>query len=182
MAGWTPPSTWVDGPLTAAELNEQVRDNLLAANPPAVIKGVDESLNLSAVLQNDNELAYAIADTGVFIFDLYLLATSAANAAGDIQVGFTFPTGTLNLWNFGPDVGLASGNVQTGQWGGGASVASGSAFNSYGLSTNTIGIHLHGSFVATATGTLQFQWAQAASNGNNTTVKAGSHLIVVQKS
>lgn len=178
--GWTAPRTWVAAEVvTAAIMNTHVRDNLNALNG-YVRKTADESVTSSTTLQNDDHLLYTIGATGTYVFDLYLLATSAANAAGDLGVGFTFPTGTMYLGGIGPDTGLASGTVQTGQWGANNAYTTGALFNVYGLSTSTLDIRLHGLFVATATGTLQFQWAQQASNANASTVKAGSHLVVKQ--
>lgn len=182
MAGWTAPATWAAGALTAAQLNEQVRDNFLAVNPPAITKAADESLNLSAVLQNDNELSYAIADTGVFDIEAGLVVTSAANAAGDFSVGFSFPTGTLNLFGHGPDISLASGNIGTTHHGVVLGATSGTSALAFGCSTTASFILIKARFTATATGTLQLMWSQQASNANNTTVKAGSYLTVRQAS
>jgi len=179
MAGWTTPRTWVAAEVvTAAEMNAHVRDNLNAING-FVRKTADESVTSSAVQQNDDHLLYAIPAVGTYVFDLYLLALSAANAAGDLQVGFSFPTGTFYLTGFGADAGLASGSVQTGAWGS-APITSGAAALTYGLSTTSNSIHLHGLFIATATGTVQFQWSQSVSNASASTVKTGSHMLVRQ--
>ena len=177
---WTTPRTFVTAEVeTASIFNTHLRSNLNAING-FVRKTADESVTSSAVLQNDDHLLYTISAAGTYVFDVILVGTSAANAAGDIAVGFTFPTGTLHLIGQGPDIGLASGNVQTGQWGAGLSIASGATFNGYGLSTNNVGIWLHGILIATATGTLQLQWAQNTSNASASTVKSGSHMVVKQ--
>jgi hypothetical protein len=179
VAGWTTPWTAVSGELTAAKWNEQVRDNLTAL-VGRVRKTADESLNLSAVLQNDNHLVYTIADTGTFEIDVYLAVTSAANAAGDFTVGFSFPTGTLDMFGQGPDISLASGNIGTTHHAVTLGATSGSSAFAFGCSTTAAFIRLHAEFTASATGTLQLMWAQQASNANNTTVKAGSHMLVRQ--
>lgn len=177
--GWTSPRTWVAGEKPpAATLNAHIRDNFNAING-FVRKTADESVTSSTVLQNDNELLYTIGATGSYVFDMYLAVTSAANAAGDINIGFTFPTGTLYLWGPGTDPALASGTIASGKFASGA-VTSGTAWQDFGVSTTGSGFNVHGLFIATGTGTLQFQWAQFASNANATTVKAGSHLIVKQ--
>lgn len=146
--------------------------------PITTIKAADESVTSSTTLQNDDELSATIPAVGTYVFDLFIYATSAANAAGDIKIGFTFPTGSLRFSGIGPDVGLASGSVQAGQWFVHLSAASGTSAINFGLSTATVGIRIHGLFVASATGTLQVQWAQDSSNANASTVKAGSHLVV----
>ena len=178
--GWTSPRTWVASEVvTAALLNQHVRDNLNALNG-YVLKTADESVTSSTTLQNDDHLLYTIGATGTYVFDLHLWALSAANAAGDIAVAFSFPTGTLHFQGQGPDPSLASGSVQTGEWKAVLSATSGTTAISYGLSTNLVGIHIHGHLVATATGTLQTMWAQVGSNASATTVKAGSHMTVRQ--
>ena len=177
--GWTNPRTWVAGEKpSAATLNAHIRDNLNALNG-FVRKTVDESITSSTAVQNDNELVFTIGATGTYVFDLYLLVTSAANAAGDIQVGFSFPTGTLNLWGPGTDPALGSGTIASGKFAA-SGATSGTFWNDYGVSTTASGFNIHGLLQATATGTLTFQWAQFASNANATTVKANSHLIVKQ--
>jgi hypothetical protein len=180
VAGWTAPATFVSGELTSAQMNEQVRDNFLALNPAPISKFADESLNLSTVLQNDNELAYTIADTGTFEFDVFLAVTSAANAAGDIAVGFSFPAGFVNFFGIGPDVSLASGNIGTAHFGTALGATSGTTALAFGCSTATAYVRINGIFTATAAGTLQLMWAQSSSNANNTTVKAGSFMRVRQ--
>jgi hypothetical protein len=177
---WTTPRTFVAGEIeTAAIFNAHLRSNLNAING-FVYKTADQLVTSSAVLVNDTHLLYAISAAGKYVIDVFLYATSAANAAGDLGVGFTFPTGTFYLGGEGPDIGLASGTVQTGQWGSNIAYASGAIFNVYGLSTSVNYIHLHALYVATATGTLQFQWAQQASNASASTLKAGSHMLVKQ--
>jgi hypothetical protein len=157
--------------VTAAQLN--------ALNGYAV-KTADQSVTSSTTLVNDTHLSYAIAATGTYVFDLCLFGVSAANAAGDIAVGFTFPTGTLHVGAHSLDGSLASG--ATGTFGAGAllSATSGVSTIIMGLSTTTTLMLLRGIFVATATGTLCLQWAQASSNASASTLKAGSHMLVRQ--
>lgn len=177
---WTSPRTWVAGEKpSAATMNLHIRDNLNALNG-YVAKTADQSITSSTVQTNDTHLLYTIGATGTYVVDVYLWALSAANAAGDLNVGFSFPTGTFSLQGFGPDVGLASGTVQTGSWFANSAITTGVAALSFGLSTGQVGIHLHGLFVATATGTLRLQWAQFASSGSASTLKSGSHMLVRQ--
>ena len=143
-----------------------------------ILKNADESVTSSTVLQNDDALLATIGATGTYAFDLYLFASSAANAAGDLSVGFTFPTGTMYFGASGPSVNLASGSQDVAEWIQRLSAVSGTTTVNFGLSTTITRSHIHGLFIATATGTLQTQWAQFASNANASTVKAGSHLIL----
>ena len=182
MAGWTTPRTWVaSAGVTAAEMNAHVRDNLNAING-FVRKTADESVTSSTTLQNDDHLLYTISAAGTYVIDVQLFALSAADAAGDIKVGFTFPTGTFLLTGAGPHNSLASGSNVVGEWTG-ATLTSGTTTIPYGLSANgtiPLGIRLRGIFIATATGTLQLQWAQVASNASASTVKANSFMTVQQ--
>lgn len=177
---WTAPRTWVTGEVvTAAIMNTHVRDNLNALNG-FVAKTADESVSSSAVLQNDDHLFYTIGATGTYIIDCYLIGTSAANAAGDLSVGFSFPTGTLHMSMTGPDAAMASGTIQTGNWFTQLSATSGTSSLPFGLSTIPVIVQVHAILTATATGTLRVMWAQFASNANASTLKAGSHMRVVQ--
>ena len=163
---------------TTAEVVTATKMDQLA--PDVVRKTADESVTSSATLQNDNELFVTIGATGTYLIELTLYALSAANAAGDIKVAFTFPTGTMHFSGWAADSGLASGAIQTGVWVAKLSAISGTDTFDSGLSTAALGINIHGIFTATATGTLQVQWAQLASNANASTVKAGSHMVVRQ--
>jgi hypothetical protein len=143
-------------------------------------KVADQSVTNSTVLVNDLHLSYAIPVVGTYIFDLFLYGVSAANAAGGFRYGFTFPTGTLHYGINVPISTLPSGTSGSGDWAGLLSQASGVAGGIGGLSTNATQHHIHGRFAATATGTLQFQWAQAAANAAASTLKTGSHMLVRQ--
>jgi hypothetical protein len=177
---YTAPRTWIAGEVvTAAMLNQQIRDNLLALNG-YVLKGSDESRTSTIALSADAALSYTIAAAGTYLVDLYLWATSAANAAGDISLGFSFPAGTMHMAGQAASGGLASGSAATGEWAGKLSLTSSSTSSNYGLSTSIVGIHVHGILIATGTGTLQLVWAQRASSASASTVKAGSHMTVRQ--
>lgn len=180
--GWTSPRTWVTSEVvTAALMNTHIRDNLNAING-FVRKTADESVTSSTTLQNDDHLLFSIGATGTYVMDWFLIGTSAANAAGDLNVAWTFPTAsTATAFGMGPDISLASAGVSTGQWSANAvTLTSGTLYNSYGLSTFNLSIWLHTMFVFTATGTVQLQWAQNASNANASTLKAGSHATMRQ--
>lgn len=178
---WVAPRTWVASEVvTAAIMNQHVRDNLNALNG-YVLKGSDQSITSSTVLTNDTALSLAIPAPGTYIADLMVYATSAANAAGDLNVGFSFPTGTLHYSTPGAlDPSIASGNTGTVTGSAILSATSGTSVIGVGLSTVTFGIHVHAHFVATASGTLQFMWCQNSTSVSASTVKAGSHMTMRQ--
>lgn len=155
-------------PLTAAELNVL---GLYAA------KTADQSVTSSTTLVNDTHLSVALPVVGTYLFDLWLYGASAANAAGDLSVGFSFPAGTCMAGGIGPDVSLASGNAVIGQFGVNTALTSGGVYNAYGLSTGVTLTYLHVNLTVTATGTFQLMWAQSTSNASASTLKAGSHML-----
>lgn len=155
--------------LTAAQLNNLGN---------YVEKSADQSVTSSTTLVNDSQLAVSLPVTGTYLVDVWLYGVSAANAAGGIRYGFSFPTGTLHYGTIVPIASLASGTSGSGDWATQLSATSGVAAGVGGLSTSTTMHYLHGRLSVTATGTLQFMWAQASSNTNASTVKAGSHMLV----
>lgn len=158
--------------LTAAKLN---------AINGYVIKTADQSVTSSTTLVNDTHLSFAIPASGTYIVDAWLYGVSAANAAGDLAVGFSFPAGTFHAGGAGgPDINLASNSIEPGEWLAALSVASGTGVVAFGLSTTVTQSHVHGILIATAAGTLQLMWAQYGSNASASTLKAGSHMRVDQ--
>jgi hypothetical protein len=157
-------------PLTAAQLN---------AINGFVSKTADQSVTSSTTLTNDTHLSFAIPAAGTYLADLYLYVTSAANAAGSIKLGFSFPAGTLHFASDG-GTGMATGTSGSGEWAAALSATSGTTVLNYSVNTGAMYINTHAILTATASGTLRLMWAQIASNVNATTVKAGSHMRVTQ--
>lgn len=157
--------------------------NLVRADIAAVngylVKTTDEIVSASTTLQNDDHLFYTIASTGTYVGELVLWGTSSVNAGGDIKLGFTYPTGTMDLGGIGQDSSLASGTVGTIQSGVFLAGTSPSSSLVYGLSTSNSMLVVKFRLAATATGTLQLQWAQNTASGTST-LKAGSHMTVKQ--
>lgn len=145
-----------------------------------VAKTADESVTSSTALQDDDHLLFSITTGGTYLIDAFLYGVSAANTAGDIAVGFSFPTGTLHFSGRGAHNSLAAGSESTGEWIVRLSATSGTTNIPYGLSTAGVAMHLHASFTATATGTLQLIWGQLASDASASTLKAGSHMTILR--
>ena len=172
---WTAPRTWTDGELvTKAIMDPHVRDNFLATGPHLIVrKSSDESVTSSTVLQNDDALLMAVGVNEVWEVHLHLYVTGGA---GDLQAAWTYPAGgavamrsiapnataTLTFWN--------------------VTAASGTAWGDYDTSTLTTRfITVEGLYIGAGTGgTLTLQWAQAASSGTATIVKANSTLWAVK--
>lgn len=177
---WTTPSTWVaSAVLTAAQLNQQIRDNLTALSDrtQAVYKSADETVNNVVVLQNDDELFFNVVAGQKYIFSVNLIHTSAS-ATPDIAVGFTFPTGTMNWLGTGLDTAAAASTASV-RIAGTAGAASGTSIG-FGVLTSTSGLQITGSYSCTTGGTVRLQWAQNTATVADTTVKAGSSLQAIR--
>ena len=139
-------------------------------NQTLVRKASDESVTSSDVLQNDNELNFAIGANETWIVDAYLIAEFGPT--GQIQVGVNAPAvsslavaATISSPDVAPDYGytdqLTTGIPLT-----------------LALSSTAGFVHVHCTIVCGASGgTFVIQWAQAVSNATPTTVKAGSSLV-----
>lgn len=180
MVAWNTPPTFTAGNVLTGAQMTILGNDLLAING-FVRKTADQSVTSSTVLVNDTHLTYPVV-AGTYVMDWYLIGTSAANAAGDLNVAWTYPTASLaTAFSMGPDISIASAGVSTGQWSANAvTLTSGTLFNSFGLSTFNLSIWLHTMFVFTATGNVQLQWAQNSSSASASTLKTGSHVVVRQ--
>lgn len=131
-----------------------------------VRKSADESLTSNAVLQDDDELLFAIGANEIWVFQFNLLYTTLATP--DIQLAVTAPTGaTCDYAGGGVDVASGAGSTACG---GAITVTAGSA-------TANDPLYLSGTIANGSTaGTVRLQWAQNTSNSNATTVHRGSSL------
>lgn len=187
MTGYSPlliPYPEDDDPFAYTDLAiKAMVDRIDYLLPRDFYKGADESVTSSAVLQDDNDFQFSAVSGEAYEIELYLILSSAANAAGDIKTAWVHPGGTFHMFSQGPDPTLASGSIT------GAvelrvtrSIASGSTLDAFGCSTTRLMVKLHCHYLANASGLVKFQWAQNASNANATTVGAGSHMVVRRKS
>lgn len=123
-----------------------------------VKKATTETVNNSAVLQDDDELKLPVTAGAVVKVDLRLLLTAVG--AGNIQIAFTVPSGTF-YWT---PSGAASATV----------ITTGATTFTVGAGT-TVLAEARGIYVGGATaGNLQLQWAQAIATAANSQVLANS--------
>ncbi|GAA0705427.1 hypothetical protein GCM10010193_70630 [Kitasatospora atroaurantiaca] len=145
-------------------------------------KTADESVTSSTTLQDDNHLTVAVAANAVYEFELMLMAQTAnSDVAGDIKVGFTFPSAaTLHFTGTGPnnaDLSGATSSNSNGEWIARNGATSGSTTIPYGMSGIAIGVLLKGLLITGANaGNLQLQWAQNASDPDALTMLTGSWM------
>lgn len=145
-----------------------------------VRKTSDESVTSSTTLQDDNQLTLAVSANCTYAFRVWIMATDATDANGDIKFAFTFPTGAVcHFSGKGPHSLLASGAFGDGEYIARNTATSGSTVATYGLTTSVIGIELTGLLIVSGTaGNLQLQWAQNSSDANATTVQSGSFMTL----
>lgn len=132
-------------------------------------KTANETVNNSAALQNDDDLFVSVAANGVYQLNMRVQFNSTA--AADFKYGFTFPAGlTMQYTQTVIGVGLTTLNTfeqdetSTPQ-------LEGQAANKAILIVGLV-------VVSGTAGTLQFQWAQNSATAVNTTVNAGSYMML----
>lgn len=178
----TTPRTWVVGEVvTAAMLNTEIRAQFadLLGRFLFAIKTVDEPVTSSTVLQNDDHLFVTLPTTGTYKIDAHLFTGLNTDNAADIAIGFSFPTGTMHFSAVGAHNGITAGSAAQTEWIGRTSAGSGTTTVPLGLSSNsTLGAHIKGTFVATATGLLRLMWAQNGSSAQPSRLLIGSSMEV----
>jgi hypothetical protein len=150
------------------------------SNPIIVRKLADETVNNSAVLQDDDHLLLPVVANARYIFEIQLLLSSP-NGTADWKFGWTFPTGTTMFWG-AQVVGTGSTTL----------VQFGAAFDSQAPTTLwdqatvaaiggaaiTGGFHARGVIRAGGTaGNVKLQWAQNTANASDSKLLADSVLI-----
>jgi hypothetical protein len=135
----------------------------------------------STTLVNDTDLAWPLL-AGTYRIELFVHASSPSDVP-DLRSAWTFVGGTIGSNGrsvFGPGVNTTAAE---GQSAGSVSRASGHGFATavqIGLDAGLSASVLHEDMLVTVTvpGTLQWQWAQGASNANATTVSTASRMYV----
>jgi hypothetical protein len=135
-----------------------------------VRKTLDEAVVSSAVMQDDDQLSFAVGASETWIFDMFLSAW-AGSATPDLKVGFAIPAGATIKWSL---VGT-NGNNGISQFV--IDTASGTLpFQCFGGLPADMAM-IRGMVTTSGTpGTVQLQWAQNTANASATTVQAGSYL------
>lgn len=136
--------------------------------PTFVYKTVDETVNGSDVLQDDDDLVLAVEATGLYRLELRAVQNSGATPA--FKCAFTLPSGAT--WLTGSfDCGSSAANEQFGLMSTTLSGVTGAGANSAVIIHSLI-------LVGSTAGTIQWQWAQNTANASNTIVRAGSSLLL----
>lgn len=128
-----------------------------------VRKTVDEVVNNSSVLQNDDELLFLLPTNSVWGVKLVFAYDTGVTPA--IKVAFSCPSGA--------DFIIANTTDLTVHADCGNEIASGGA----GVGdANIVETQFYGILDVASSGTLQLQWAQNTANASDTTVHAGSYF------
>jgi hypothetical protein len=123
-------------------------DNVIAN--VQVVKLADETINNSAVLQDDDELFFTLDANSEYVVEGHI---DVLSGVVNIQDAFTYPAdATYSL-----QMRVAS-YLQNGYY----------------------SVTIKFSLTTVSAGTLQYQWAQAVADASNTTVLAGSYLSYIK--
>jgi len=133
-----------------------------------VVKSVDETINSSTVLQNDDELTVALDANSSYFAAIFLGFNS--DATPDFKYSFTIPTGALPQ------------KKVNGTWDSSTSASLGNFTATKSVTvanTNSRVMMIEGFVIVQGTaGSLTLQWAQDTSDAANTTVEEGSTIRV----
>jgi len=170
---WTePPRDWTGGELvTEAIMDAHVREQFKATWHLITRKPSDEAVTSSTVLQDDDHLFAPVLANEVWALEWRCLVTGAT--AGDWKIAWTFPGGTFSC-NF-TDV-LSDGTYRFFQLGATASPTG--TLDCAALSTTVPKLQVMPVIYSNggSAGNVQLQWAQNASSGTATTMKANSTI------
>jgi len=149
--------------LDAATIEEE-QDGIRSLAGVFKRKTVDETVNNTAVLQNDDVLFVSVEANAIYSTTLMIHYTSGATP--DLKVALTYPTGLTARWR---QLGYFAAALQSVQ-----STEAGTSALDGGTAWT---VEYKGLVVVGANaGTLQLQWAQNTMNASNTSVLAGSYI------
>lgn len=131
-------------------------------------KTANETVNNLATLQDDDHLTTTIVNGAVYHFDLRLHYTSGTTP--DLKIGWSFPTSTTMAW-----AGVDSDTAGAVRIAGNLSQLSVPAICGSGTDLTA---HYTGIVVAGSSGTFKLQWAQNTLTATNSTIYAGSYLLI----
>ena len=172
-------------PSSGAKLRASVLEALVTeVRPVPAVKAGDTSRNTTTTHTADPDLSVTLPP-GTWRVEFDGTLTSAANAAGDFSYRWAYPSdATMSEGVHGVVDTLASGQVATDMnvAGSSADATSPSAAKNIGASTSVTYFLAVAIVTIVTTGAVVIEWAQASSNANNTTLKAGSTLTATRLS
>lgn len=162
-----------------ALVHQFIRDLATQLDTKTIRKAADETVNNSATLQADNELAFSAVAGETYEGELVLFF-STNNSAIDVKIGFSHPAGTMCFGVVGLDPADAAGTVGDAQVGAIVGGTSGTSFLAVGVGGATLPdacmVRVTFTFVCTVSGTVTLLWAQNTATAADMILKAGSKL------
>ena len=176
-------TTWTaDKLLKGAGVGVDPTEINVPAGPTIVRKIVDEIVNNSITLQNDDHLLLAIGANEVWLIDFYLLCNATSSTTPDIKFGWAYPTGCSIRW--GPAGAGDSTAEET--WGFTNTAGYSNSFSETGVNYHGLAyspsyqgaIHLIALVINGGTaGNVNLQWAQYTATVEDIKVQTNSCLI-----
>ncbi len=161
-----------NGTIAAADLASDLAALIPTRIAPSENKSVS-SANSSTTLVDVPGLSFAVTAGRTYDFDGIVFCSG--DSAGDGKIGVTFPTGTMRCGIGGL---LTSTSSLPGSGGTGEVIdASGESVRVGLVTGSTTPSIIGGTYVCTSSGTVQFQWAQNASNATASVLEATGSRI-----
>ena len=164
-------------PILAADIAAAIAEALAAR---VYVEKTANQIKTNNTLADDNHLFSSVVTSSTYAFELVLFYTTATSATPDMKVALTFPAGCTASWSaVGLETGVATaaGIVALNAWS--EIVTSGSTLARSATNAGTLMMLIKGRIKTTSTaGTLKLQWAQNTTTAENTTLLAGSHMII----
>jgi len=134
-----------------------------------VVKTVDETVNNTTTLQNDDELFFTGTANKTYFLTLDLFLTSSTVA--DINMEFSLPSGATGVWTndlFNSDLPGDTVDITVG--------------DDYATDGNIEHLILHGKIdMGGTTGINNFEWAQQTAEATDSKILKGSSLLVYEE-
>jgi len=144
-------------------------------------KTSDETINNSAALQDDDDLALTVVENTAYTLDAMII--NSASTTSDIQLAFTGPAGASLDWVPRGLSTLAAATV------GEVTLAASVIGDAGALVTGTAGVGTKTTTLVTGllrvgatAGTLQLRWAQGTVDATDCVVHEGSYMVLRQVS
>jgi hypothetical protein len=145
----------------------------------SAVKSANTARSSTTTRTADPHLTLTLRANVSYTLSGLLILSSAANAAGDLNMDFSFPANAVVHWGgVGPNNTITSGSFIGGEFQAQSNqTTSPTGATPYGATTvpNTVLLSGYVAVGATA-GSLTLQWAQQTSNANATTLLIGSWL------
>lgn len=151
-------------------LQAEVLEALITeVRPLGAVKSADQTVNSSTTLTNVTGMSVSVEANAVYLADFDLYYNSGATP--DIKFGLTLPTGATGSWggigyDFTPTL-LAFGPIDIG-----------TALAFGGLAADRSALIRAAITISSTAGTAQLQFAQSTSDAGNTTIRAGSRMLL----